>query len=335
MNHEIKKPSFLLYPNGQLREPGYATHMNYIYNRKCAKPGPMPLKEWNFYQFQWEDKYVLQMTLGHLSYIGQMAVTLMDIETGEKWTYSTMKPLFVPALDSDAEKPSVCRYANDECRLQFKVKEDKRILALKGHSKDYDVIEVKLVVENDPANEKMVIATPFQKPAQFYLNYKENYYKAKGYARFGDKYVELRNATGLLDWGRGVWPYSHEWYWGSLTSHIDGIPFGFNIGWGFGDTSHATENMYFYNKKAYKVGRIIGDWNDNSLMAVKHFYDEEGKLEFTFTPFWDNYTFNEFVVVDTHCHQVFGTFSGTIETEDGKKEFKDVVAFIEHAVNRW
>ena len=334
MNHEIKKKTKLLRADGQLTEAGYATRMYFDYNRECAKWGPMPLKEWNFYQFQCGN-YVLQMTLGHLSYIGQMAVTLMDITTGEKWTYSTMKPLFVPELDRNPEKPSTCKYQNDECRLQFTVKEKTRILALKGHSNEYDEIEVKLVVENDPNNDKMVIATPFNKPTQFYLNYKENYYKAKGYARFGDKYVSLENATGLLDWGRGVWPYTHEWYWGNLTSHIDGVPFGFNIGWGFGDTSHATENMYFYNKKAYKVGKLIAKWDDYNLMEVKHFRSEDGKLQFTFTPFWDNFTFNEFVVVDTHCHQIFGTFSGTIETEDGVKEFKDVVAFIEHAVNRW
>ena len=334
MNHEIKNKIKLLNSSGQLTKAGYTTHMHFDYNRECAKLGPMPLKEWNFYQFQYKN-YVLQMTLGHLSYIGQMAVTLMDIASGKKWTYSTMKPLFVPELDLNPETPSVCQYKNDECRLQFTVKKDKRILALKGHSKDYPTIEVKLVVENDPSNEKMVIATPFHNPRQFYLNYKENYYKATGYARFGDTYVELKDATGLLDWGRGVWPYKHEWYWGNLTSHIDGIPFGFNIGWGFGDTSHATENMYFYDKKAYKVGELIGEWNDNDLMAVKHFRSKDGKLEFTFTPFWDNYTFNEFVVVDTHCHQIFGRFSGTIETEDGIKEFKDVVAFIEHAVNRW
>lgn len=334
MNHEIKKKTKLLTPSGHLTEAGFATRMHFVYNKECAKWGPMPPKEWNFYQFQC-GHYVLQMTLGHLSYIGQMAVTLMDIETGEKWTYSTMKPLFIPELDLDAEKPSICSYQNEECKLQFTVKENKRILALKGHSNDYDAIEVKLVVENDPSNAKMVIATPFEKPTQFYLNYKENYYKAKGYARFGDKYVAFEDATGLLDWGRGVWPYTHEWYWGNLTSHIDGVPFGLNIGWGFGDTSHATENIYFYNKKAYKVGKLIGKWDDHNLMEVKHFRSEDGKLDFTFTPFWDNYTFNEFVVVDTHCHQIFGRFSGTIETEDGPKEFKDVVAFIEHAVNRW
>jgi len=124
MNHEIKKKTKLLTSNGQLAEAGYATRMNFVYNRECAKWGPMPPKEWNFYQFQCEN-YVLQMTLGHLSYIGQMAVTLMDIKTGEKWSYSTMQPLFVPELDRDAEKPSVCKYQNDECRLQFTTKENK------------------------------------------------------------------------------------------------------------------------------------------------------------------------------------------------------------------
>ena len=334
MNYEIKRKTKLLKPDGRLTSPGYATRMLFSYNRKRVNAETMPLKEWNFYQFQCE-KYVLQLTLGHLTYIGQMAVTLMDIETGKKWSYSTMKPFFVPELDRNPEKPSICTYENDECRLQFTVKRDKRILAFRGQSKDYNKIEIKLVAENDPSNEKMVIATPFDKPHQFYLNYKENYYVANGYASFDDKKVLFQNATGLLDWGRGVWPYSHEWYWGSLTSHIDGVPFGFNIGWGFGNTKQATENMYFYNKKAYKVDKIIGEWDDNNLMGVKHFHDNANQIQFTFTPFHDNYTCNPFVIIDTHCHQVFGHFCGTIETEDGTKEFSRAVGFIEHAINRW
>ena len=355
MNHEIKKKTKLLKKDGSLKEKGYAKRMLFTYNRESVKQGPMPLKEWNFYQFHC-DGYILQMTLGHLTYFGQMAVTLMELSTGKKWTYSTLKPFFIPQLDRDPEKPSVCEYINNEAHLRFQVLDKKRVFDFKGSNKEFpsgnykssvhtgeNVVEhhstsgvrIHLVVSNDVSNEKMVIATPFKRPNHFYLNYKENYYKADGTIRFGDKVVEFKDATGLLDWGRGVWPYTHEWYWGSLTSHIDGVPFGFNIGWGFGDTRHASENMYFYNKKAYKVGKLIGKWDDNNLMAVKHFRDKEGKFEFTFTPTYDNYTFNEFVVVDTHCHQVFGLFSGKIMTEDGVKEFKDMHGFIEHAVNRW
>ena len=339
MNHEIKKKTKLLRRDGSLKEKGYATRMQFIYNREAVKQGPMPLKEWNFYQFHC-DGYILQMTLGHLTYFGQMAVTLLELSTGKKWTYSTLKPFFIPQLDRNPEQPSVCEYRNDEACLRFQVLDKKRIFDFKGSNKEFPAtskagIRIHLEVSNDICNDKLVIATPFKRANHFYLNYKENYYKANGSIRFGEKIVDFTNATGLLDWGRGVWPYTHEWYWGSLTSHIDDVPFGFNIGWGFGDTSHATENMYFYNKKAYKVGKLTGKWDNNDLMAVKHFRDKEGEFEFTFTPTYDNYTFNEFVVVDTHCHQLFGLFSGKILTDDGVKEFKDVHGFIEHAVNRW
>ena len=48
---------------------------------------------------------------------------------------------------------------------------------------------------------------------------------------------------GTLDWGRGVWTYDNTWYWGSGNADINGNSFGFNIGYGFGNTSAATENV--------------------------------------------------------------------------------------------
>ena len=55
----------------------------------------------------------------------------------------------------------------------------------------------------------------------------------------------------------------------------------------------------------------------------------------TFTPVFDNYTQNKYVVIDTHCHQRYGYFDGIVQTEDGPKEFHHILAFLEHAVNRW
>lgn len=76
----------------------------------------------------------------------------------------------------------------------------------------------------------MAIATPFTKPRQFYLNCKENYYRAFGLARFGGLTADLDGAAGLLDWGRGIWPYRHEWWWGSLSAVVGGAELGLNIG---------------------------------------------------------------------------------------------------------
>ena len=362
MEREIRKKTLLLDRQGRLQTRGYAKHMNFIYNRNAVRGFPLKLKEWDFYQMQ-KDHYVLQMTIGHVSYMCSVSATLLDLDTGKRWTTGVMRPFYVPKMEQDPERGSILLYHQKEFLMSFEVRPDRRILRLEDTRAGQE-IKIRLRLDNDLRNEKMVIATPFARPTQFYLNYKENYYRAAGSVRFGDTAVDFAGATGLLDWGRGVWPYSHEWFWGSVSVRLDtaGRPtdsrdasadvstpaeFGLNIGWGFGDLRCATENMYFYKKKAYKIrgmkverpqagkkepGRRMrkeelgGPWKLRD--ARGHFYME-------FTPFFDNYTENRYVVIDTCCHQLFGTFRGYVDTVEGRKEIDGVTGFIEHAVNRW
>ena len=121
---------------------------------------------------------------------------------------------------------------------------------------------------------------------------------------------------------------------GNLTARVGGTDFGFNIGWGFGDLSHATENMFFYKRKAYKLGVLQVEMK-GGYMDPWHLKDGEGKLELRFRPIYDNYTENKLLVVNTYCNQVYGLFDGFAVTDEGRLEFHDLLAFIEHAVNRW
>lgn len=364
MQHEILKRTFLLDDDGRLAEPGYATKMNFVYNREKVKKTPFNLKEWNFYQFI-QDHWVVQMTVGHVSYMCSATATLLDLDAGEKYEINSMRPFFIPRLDDDPERNSVSGYRADGFVMRFKVSDDIRFLDFHGKNKQYGDVRFHLEVENDVENEKMVIATPFEKPEQFYLNYKENYYQAKGFVKFDKLRVDLDGARGLMDWGRGIWPYRHEWYWGSLTARLgasdsscagagsvghdlfhasaggagrctldDSADFGFNIGWGFGNLDNATENMYFYKRRAYKVGTLEVK-RDGGYMEPWHLKDGEGKMELHFRPVYDNYTQNKLLVVDTHCDQVYGMFDGFVMTDEGRVEFHDLLAFLEHAVNRW
>ncbi len=334
MQHRITEKTDLLNSNGTLAVRGYATNMCIGYNRERAWGFPLKLKEWNFYQIQ-KDHYSLQLTFGHVSYMCSVTATLIDLDTGKKWELGTMKPLWVPCLDRNPEGKSYNLFENKNMRLCFEVTETSRILTVTGTDRNREAVDISIVLENDRKNDKMVICTPFRNPRQFYLNYKENYYSGTGHVRFGDMDVDFTGCTGLLDWGRGIWPYSHEWFWGNLTAHVDGVPFGFNIGWGFGDLSRATENMFFYNRKAYKLGVLQVERDENDYMKPWKLSDPEGLLEMTFTPVFNNYTENKYVVIDTHCNQVYGTFSGRVKTNDGEIKFQDLPAFIEHAVNRW
>ena len=104
--------------------------------------------------------------------------------------------------------------------------------------------------------DSMVIATPFPGNRHaFYYNQKVNCMPAEGSMEFGDTTLSFKpsDSFGVLDWGRGVWTYSNTWYWGSHRDGVNGEFFGFNIGYGFGDTSAATENMIFYKGKAPQV----------------------------------------------------------------------------------
>ena len=61
MQNQIVEKTKLLDKKGNLIQKGYATKMNFIYNKENVKSFPLKLKEWNFYQFI-KDTYSLQLT---------------------------------------------------------------------------------------------------------------------------------------------------------------------------------------------------------------------------------------------------------------------------------
>ena len=62
---------------------------------------------------------------------------------------------------------------------------------------------------------------------------------------------------GTLDWGRGVWTYDNIWRWGTCSTRLNGVPFGFNLGYGFSDRSSASENVIFYDGRAHKLQEVV------------------------------------------------------------------------------
>ena len=106
--------------------------------------------------------------------------------------------------------------------------------------------------------------------------------------------------------------------------------FGLNLGYGFGDTSAASENMAFVDGVCHKLHRVdfgvpekpaaanarkVADRYD--LLAPWHVTDDEGRLDVTFTPLLDRADCINALVVRTDQHQVFGAFDGTVVLDDG------------------
>ena len=133
--------------------------------------------------------------------------------------------------------------------ILFKNEGDRRVLIaqMKNFGPEGSLY-AKVTLTDIPA-ESMVIATPFDKDKHFYYNQKINCMRAEGTVTYGyhnrTYTFDPADSFAVLDWGRGVWTYKNTWYWGSASGLVDGERFGFNIGYGFGNTSAASENMLF------------------------------------------------------------------------------------------
>lgn len=188
----------------------------------------------------------------------------------------------------------------------------------------------------------MVICTPFDKPGCFYFNQKINCMRARGQVRLGEKtYVfDPADSFGVLDWGRGVWTYHNTWYWGSASGQVEGVPFGWNIGYGFGDTSAASENMLFYGGKAHKLSQVCfhipqRDGRDDFLSPWR-FTSDDGRFEMKFDPILDRAACTDVKLIKSDQHQVFGRFTGTATLDDGTViRVRDMIGFAEKVENKW
>ena len=189
-----------------------------------------------------------------------------------------------------------------------------------------------------PEMDTMVIATPWDKKHAFYYNQKINCMKAKGYMVYDDKTYQFdpKTAFGTLDWGRGVWTYDNTWYWGSGNAMVNGKPFGFNIGYGFGNTSAATENIIFYDGKGHKLDDVTFHIPEDDMLKPWKFTSSDGRFEMDFQPILDRAALTDLKFLISDQHQVFGKMTGKAVLDDGTVlEIKDVVCFAEKVRNRY
>ena len=177
----------------------------------------------------------------------------------------------------------------------------------------------------------MVISTPWAEDDKaFYYNQKIVGMRAQGSFTVGDlvHLFKPEKALGLLDWGRGVWTRDNTWYWAAAQGVQDNQRIGFNLGYGFGDTSAASENMFFLDGIAHKLGRVdfgipirdaaatkVGEHYD--LMKPWHMTDDEGRLDLVFTPQIDRVDYIDLKAIVSDQHQVFGLLNGHVVLDDG------------------
>lgn len=334
----------LLSENGQLAEAGYAHSLVKKYNRAAIKAPRYKIKEWDYYLIYNQD-FGVALTVADNSYMGLVSASFLDFQGKTEKTISPMIPLTFGRLRLPASSESGnIAIVRPQYEISFTHEGNSRRLKLiMANFEQGEPLVVDILLTNPP-QDSMVIATPFKDDANaFYYNQKIIGMRAEGTVNFLGKTHVLNpaNAFGLLDWGRGVWTYDNTWYWSAAQGLIQGKCFGFNLGYGFGDTCAATENMLFYEGRAHKlagVGFEIPKTSDQKEDYLKpwHFTSTDGRFEATFTPILDRAAYTSLGILLSDQHQVFGYFDGQAVLDNGEIiKFKDFLGFAEKVRNKW
>lgn len=343
MQHEITRAIPLLDDQGNLTEAGYARKLLPIYDRTKVKGGFARLKEWDYY-YVGNDRFGIALTIADNSYMGLDSISFLSFE-GTPWEI-TKSPMSIFPMGKTNLPPTsaagITEHAGKGYAMKFTVEDGKRRLnAHMDDFKDGKPIEIDVTLTGEP-EESMVICTPFEKKAHFYYNQKINCMRADGTVKLGDEtfVFDPSESFGVLDWGRGVWTYHNTWYWGSASGLADGVDFGFNIGYGFGDTSAASENMLFYAGKSHKLSQVtfnipMKDGKEDYLSPWT-FTSDDGRFEMDFVPVINRASCTDVKLIKSDQNQVFGRFSGTAILDDGTKlHIRNLFGFAEKVENKW
>ena len=336
------------------------------YSRAQIKAPKFRIKEWDYYLVVGDDCAVA-FTLSDDGYVGLQSVSLLDFSE-EPWEHTEtildafpMGKLTMPENSSEGN----IVYEKKNLRLSYVLENSMSGLSdTEGPGSDEKITKQNITKQSirirhitcqfdnfyqgksfscdirlrQPDMDTMVIATPWEKKGRFYYNQKINCMRAEGYAEYDGKRYEFHpdRHFGTLDWGRGVWTYDNTWYWGSGNCDVNGHAFGFNIGYGFGNTKVASENVIFYDGIAHKIDDVEFVIPEDDYCKPWKVTSSDGRFEMDFLPILDRSACLDYKLIVSDQHQVFGHMSGTAVLDDGTKvEIKDVLCFAEKVHNKY
>ncbi|MEY8379795.1 DUF2804 domain-containing protein [Ileibacterium valens] len=316
-NIEILRPISIFDTQGNLQTAGFARKGLFTYNRENLKVNRLKMKEWDYYLVM-NHEIGVAFTLSDLGYIRMASVSFLNFETHEETTRTVLKAPSISYKMPVSPRQGVCEFKSNDLLLRFESAPNGRHVYCEfknfvGRS-DFKAD----LWFTDLPKESMNILTPFEDGKHFYLNQKMNAMPCAGKVIFNWHIYRFnpKKDLGVLDWGRGYWPYETTWYWATASAYLNEKPFGINLGYGFGDTSKASENVIFYDGKIHKLDDINFLIPEDPMMPWT-ITSSDGRFEAIFQPDLDRAALIKAGPVSSDQHQYFGILNGSCVLDDG------------------
>lgn len=339
---EYTRPTPLLAPDGTLEAMGWARENVFQYDRTLVRH-PMRRKEWDFYQIS-NGRWMVQLSFANISLGGYASAVLVDLRGGK--TLCSKMAMFLGGADkyvlpARGDAPCTVRMELNGAVFESVTEPLQRTLRF-----SMGEVHCEFVMDILPRHENITTVLPFPAyPDRYFMTTKQNCMPTRGSFRVGERCWEFsqEDTFTVLDWGRVCTPYRLVWYWGNGSGYVQGPDgkrhlFGFEITWGIGDESSATETCLFYDGVAHKLGPVDVEHfpKPDGYLRPWVFASQDGRFRMTMEPFYDHHTDLNLLALRMNSHQVHGLWHGTVTLDDGTElEIKDFYAFCEYVENRW
>ncbi|MFX1445029.1 MAG: DUF2804 domain-containing protein [Promethearchaeota archaeon] len=325
--HEITESSNLFKEDGSLVQRGWAKKPLIRYNKENIGKGWTRIKEWDHYSIL-NKEFGLQLTIGDIGYLTQMSYVWIDFKEKAKNGKSEFK-FFTKSklLPLSSLEDSIIEFPSKKFKATIEKKGNNRILSIEDPSFLDKGIKGSLSLYDNPKWDNTVVVTGYQEdPRLFYYNHKINMMPATGEIKVGEKNYSFKpeKSFGLMDWGRGIWPYRTHWLWASACGMLNDVPVAFNLGYGFGavgseEGATHTENIVFYDGKAHKIDEVTFHHENRDPEKPWKFTSNDNRLNLVLEPIIPHKEKLNFGLINLNSSLLHGLYSGVIVLDNGEK----------------
>lgn len=296
-------------------------------------------KRWDYWCVL-TDRHAFSIVYGDVDYLGVVGVWWCDLETGTTGGCDVAAPLARGLALPD--RPGTAPLAFRHPTLDLDLTDDAdgtTHLSARWVEPDGRPGAADVAVATPPGHESLNVVIPWS-ATRFQFTSKHQARPATGTVDVGDEAIDLGGGFGVLDVGRGRWPYRTRWNWGGGAGVADtGATVGLQIGGRWTAGTGFTENGLIVDGRLTKVGAElvwVYDWDEP--LAPWRVVDPSGHLDLTLHPVHDKHSATHALVADTEVHQVFGRWTGWVATDDGtvhRLAGDGITGFAEESRSRW
>jgi len=297
-------------------------------------------KRWDYWAIQSEE-LVVAVTIADIDYLGLVTVDWLEPATHRMGGRSAMVPLGRGIELPDDPATGRLEYSSRNLGVSIDYGDNATDLSAHWIEKNGANASLSVSVAAPLGHESLNVVIPWSK-TQFQFTSKHQARPATGSVTLGDRTIDFGGsageAWGILDIGRGRWPYQTQWNWGGGAGHTtSGEVVGVQIGGKWTDNTGFTENGILIDGRLLKIGEELEwlyDWDQP--LEPWQVRSQDLTLDLMLTPLHDRHANTNLGVLTNEVHQVFGHWTGTVPDGDGSVlRVEQILGFAEEARARW